>query len=467
MVGQRHSRGRVSKLVDDNGVRHSEPANMLKVASDYFADLFTTSEMGLDKHLLNLMERKVTDDMNESLLQRFMEEDVWNAVKSMPSLKAPGVDDFLAIFFQRYWHIVGPEVSRYCLDVLNGQIEFGDINKMRIVLIPKVLHSLKMKKRGKKGHFAIKLDMSKAYDRVEWDFLAGMIRALGFHVDWIVFIMRCVSSVTYSVCLNGEDIECFSPSRGLRQGDPFSPYLFLICAEGFSTLLEDAKQRGYDCILFGDATHEGATTVRAIIQEYEMCAGQKVNYDKSLVYFGANVNEGTKDEITNLLGVRMATNPEKYLGLPMMVGRRKTWAFADFIDRFRKRAAEWNFRFLSMRGKEGERVNIWHDPWLPGKENNRVLDHEIVPPWTHVNQLIDVDSNTWNRELIYNIVDDNTADRILSIPIANCRTEDTLESACPLCRAELEDSSHLMWSCGVLKSVWTHLQVQIPDIKES
>ncbi|KAH1121885.1 hypothetical protein J1N35_005045 [Gossypium stocksii] len=242
--------------------------------------------------------------MNDSFLQYFTEEEIGSAIKMMAPLNALGVDEFPAIFFQRYWHIVGADIFTYCLGILNGDYEIGDINKTRIVLVPKVdkpenlsqfrpislcnvidkiiakvlvnristvlgncideaqgafipgrlisdnvliayevLHSLKMKKSGKKGNFALKLDMSKSYDRVEWDFLAGIIMHLGFHEDWIILVMRCVCSASYSVSLNGFNSEWFEPSRGLRQGDPLSPYLFLICAEGFSSLIKEAKQK--------------------------------------------------------------------------------------------------------------------------------------------------------------------------------------------------------------------------------
>ncbi|KAA3449628.1 reverse transcriptase [Gossypium australe] len=727
MAGQRHTRNRINELEDENGNKASTTDDMLKIASDYFEKLFFASEAGIDDRIFGLVEKRVMECMNANLTKPFSEEEVCNVVKSMPALKAPGIDGFAAIFFQRYWHIIGTDIVGYCLDILNGQREVSDLNKTCIVLISKldkpknmsqfrpislcnviykfiakvmvirmsdilgdcinesqgafipgrlisdnvliayeVLHSLKMKKSGRKGNFALKLDMSKAYDQVEWNFLAGMMKSLGFHDDWIVLVMRCICSVSYSVQLNGICSDWFSPSRGLRQGDPLSPYLFYICAEGFSSLLEEVKNSGGmqgatigrerisinhlffadDCILFGDATSEGVHTVRDIIREYETNAGQRVNYDKSLIFFGTNVQEEMKEEVTRILGVRVASSLEKYLGLPMMVGRRKSWAFANFKDRFRKRIEGWSLRYLSMGGKKnvmnrfwwansktksgihwsnwdalclpkfagglgfknlflfnkallakqawriltnshcllakvlkaryfpnsdflaakvgsypsftwrsicsvrdlieegmvwrignGECVNIWNDPWLPGREKNKISGHEIRVQWTSISNLMHPDSNTWNADLIRRLVDDDTARQILSIPLSGGNLLDTVvwkfegsgeysvrsgyrtlapslvstnsnnynneaftdfykdlwglnipskikihvwrlfniwiphycnlakrklsaESLCPLCKEEMENLNHLLWSCGVLRQVCAYFQIK-------
>lgn len=127
------------------------------------------------------------------------------------------------------------------------------------------------------------------------------------------------------VGINDSIIEKFSSSKGLRQGDPLSPYLFLLCAKGFLTLLNDANHIGLmkgilignggltinhlffanDNILFGDATIEGAQRVHSIILEYKLISGQKANFEKSLIYFGSNVQFDIRDQVESVLSVRV------------------------------------------------------------------------------------------------------------------------------------------------------------------
>ncbi|KAA3467081.1 reverse transcriptase [Gossypium australe] len=295
----------ISKLILDNGQEINEESMIQEEAKVYFENLFTSSGVANPREILKGVEESISIEVNESLLAPFREDEIRKALKGMGPTKAPGPDGFPAVFFQKYWHIVGKEVLGYCLGVLNEGRDADLANTTNIVLIPKVqkptsfvnfrpislctvvykiiartianrmqdvmaicidqvqsafvpgrlisdnillayetLHTFKQKRTGKKGYMAVKLDMSKAYDRVEWDFIKEVMNKMGFDRKWIELIMRCVTSVSYAVTINGNRGRSFKPSRGLRQGDPFSPFLFLICSEGLSALMRTAKKEG-------------------------------------------------------------------------------------------------------------------------------------------------------------------------------------------------------------------------------
>jgi hypothetical protein len=209
--------------------------------------------------------------------------------------KAPGPDGYPAHFFQRHWDLCGEEVTSVVLRVLKGEDHPAVINKAFIpeylgqfrpislcnviykvaskvlanrlkVILPEIIaeeqsafvpgclitdniitpygcvHHMKRKRPQDRRCCALKLDMRKACDRVEWDYLRAIMLQLGFHRLWVESVMRLVSTLSFSVLLNGDQLDSFVPSRSIRQGDPISPYLFLLAAEGLSCLLKARTQ---------------------------------------------------------------------------------------------------------------------------------------------------------------------------------------------------------------------------------
>ena len=213
---------------------------------------------------------------------KFEDWEVVQALKQMASMKAPGQDGMPPLFFQHFWPMIEGDVTHSVLSWLNSGTLLHPVNHTFITLIPKkknpscvldycpislcnvlykifskvlanrlkkilnniitehqstfakgrlitdniliafeTLHIMKHYNSGSNGFMALKLDMSKAYDRVEWVFLENVMRKMGFCEQWMGLIMVCVKTVTYSILVNGEPKGLIHPSRSLRQGDPF------------------------------------------------------------------------------------------------------------------------------------------------------------------------------------------------------------------------------------------------------
>lgn len=167
-------------------------------------------------------------------------------------------------------------------------------------------HAIEHCKKEEDSFCAYKLDLSKAYDRVDWDFFRKMMQSLGFAPRCVGWIMSCVTSVSYSVKFNGTLLDSFSPTRGLRQGDPLSPFLFLFVADGLSSLLQREAAQGTvtpikvcrrapgishllfadDSLFFFKAEPNEAIRVQQVLQMYARGTGQYINPQKCSILFG-------------------------------------------------------------------------------------------------------------------------------------------------------------------------------------
>ncbi|KAK1621216.1 hypothetical protein QYE76_026733 [Lolium multiflorum] len=378
----RARRNKIKRLKDNEGVWKDTPTEMERMALTYFQELFTRDPMLNSDDLIGLTRGKVTNAMNDDLCRDFTDEEIGDALFQIGPLKAPGVDGFPARFYQRNWGTIREQViNAVKLFFATGNMPEG-VNDMAIVLIPKndqpetlkdfrpislctviykiiakcmvnrmrpilgdivsinqsafvpgrlitdnalvafeCIHFIEHNTNTNKDFCAYKLDLSKAYDRVDWDFLKKVMQRMGFSHRWVDWTMACVTSVSYKVKFNGNLLDSFSPSRGLRQGDPLSPFLFLFVADGLSTLLQDAVDRN-------------------TIEPLKVCrSAPGVSHllfaDDSLLFFKAQGGNGSS-----------------------------TWHAIEYGLELLKTGVIW-------RVGNGAKIRAWRDPWIPRESGHQ------------------------------------------------------------------------------------------------
>ena len=424
---------RILSLVDDHGVSVSDNVGMGSVAKNYFLDLFQKKVINMEP-VLDVIPLSISYDDNALLTAPFVKEEFKEAIFSMHPDKCSGPDGYNPGFYQHFWHMCSDDIFKDCCSWLEVGHFPASLNTTNIALIPKgasqttmkdwrpialcnvlykiiakvlanrlkrvlpkcisdqqsafvpgrsildnamvaieVIHHMKTKVTGKAGGcVALKLDISKAYDRMDWDYLQAVMRRMGFCERWVSWMVMCVETVDYSVIVNNELVGPVVPGRGLRQGDPLSPYLYIICAEGLSSLIRYAERRGDisgisichgapfvshllfadDCFLFFKACDRQAQVMKNILTMYEAASGQAISLPKSEIYFSRNVSDTLQHSITNIMGVQVALGTGTYLGLPSMIGRNRTTVFSYIKDRVWHKINSWGSRCLSKAGKE-------------------------------------------------------------------------------------------------------------------
>lgn len=429
----RAKKNKIIRLKDEDSKYVENKEQLEQMATAFFQKLYTKDHSVTPTEVVDLLKSLVDEPMNLELCKPFSDEEISDALFQIGPIKAPGPDGFPARFFQRNWDTLKGEIMAAVRKFFADCAMPDGVNNTSIVLIPKVkqpenlkefrpislcnviykviskclvnrlrpllsdiisptqsafipqrmitdnvliafesIHAIQRNNSPDNSFCAYKLDLSKAYDRVDWDFLERALLKVGFCRQWVDWIMECVTTVKFSVNFNGSLLEAFSPTRGLRQGDPLSPYLFLFVAEGLSSVLNREVEAGRltelkvcrrspgishllfadDSLLFFRACLQQATVVQNALTCFQACTGQLLSPGKCSLLVGRSCSDATVEVVKEILQVETPAFESKYLRLPTPEGRMHAGRFKPTEERLAKRMDSWAEKHMSSGAKD-------------------------------------------------------------------------------------------------------------------
>lgn len=355
-------------------------------------------------------------------------EEIKTALFSIADDKAPGPDGFTAKFFKTCWNIIRSDFIAAIRFFFNTLCLPRSVNSTIIALVPKVenpesmsdfrpisccnitykciakiivsrikpalasvigkeqstfipgrhisdaillsqelLHNYHTDKGPAKC--AIKIDIKKAFDTISWSYIINGLMAIGIPTIMLSWIHKCISTASFSVNMNGELHGYFNSSGGLRQGDPLSPYLFVLAMEGLHGIMQRTVQRPQykyhwrcaknnithvcfedDLLVFCHANRETVRVVREALDEFTEHSGLTINHSKSALYL-TGIEDREKEDIERDCGMQLSTLPVKYLGVPLITSRLTHMDCAPLVTKLMRKIQLWTSATLSYAGR--------------------------------------------------------------------------------------------------------------------
>jgi hypothetical protein len=423
----RQSRNRIHALADEAGhIIHDQNA-LGHLAVGYYQNLLTAPPQP-DEDISRLYSSSISPAQQSGLEQPVTNEEIKAALFSIPDDKAPGPDGFTSLFYKKSWSIIGADFMRAVQFFFEHSIMPRCINATRISLVPKIenpacmedfrpisccnvlykciskilvsrlkiilpdvispsqsafipgrqisdntlltqelLHNHHLNKGP--ARCALKIDLKKAFDTISWQFIIKGLQCIGLPERMITWIRACISSAFFSVGINGSLHGFFPSSRGLRQGNPLSPYLFVIAMEGLGGMLRLAAQNpsfkfhwrckqnsithlafADDLMVFCHADLASVELIRGALDSFARTSGLIINRRKSSVFL-SGVEDSIGVAITNCLQFQPGVLPVKYLGVPLISSRLSHQHCTPLVERIVSRIRLWTSASLTYAGR--------------------------------------------------------------------------------------------------------------------
>ncbi|PKU77129.1 Putative ribonuclease H protein [Dendrobium catenatum] len=244
----------------------------------------------------------------------------------------------------------------------------GRLISDNILLAQEMVNDLNMKVRG--GNMFFKLDISKAYDNISWEFIYKVLDLFGFSDQFIRLIKNSVDNVWFSILLNGGSNGFFHSKHGLRQGDPLSPSLFIITMEYFSRCINFIFEKypsmyyltkdGFpvshlcfadDFMIFCNGSLNHIKKIKSFLNNFFLESGLSINNLKSSFFTSKHFTLAKINRISSITHFIHQSLPFKYLGAPIFRGLKKSHLFDEIIQKMIDRISSWEFQFLSYGGR--------------------------------------------------------------------------------------------------------------------
>lgn len=425
-VKDRHRRQRINSIRNDEGVLLDSQPQIQNEAVRFFTHLYQGGDSTRMDELLTHIPTLLQPNDHSLLLQPVTLSEVKQAVWELDPDSAAGPNGFTGLFFRHCWDLIADDVLFAVLDFFAGVPIPWAFSTAQIVLLPKKLapssftdyrpiclctfmnkvftgllatrirpllprlispeqsgfivgreihenillalemvNSLESRCRGM--NIIVKLDMQKAFDRVSWSFLQAVLLKFGFPARLVELRLSNLRATRLSVLINGASCGFFQPTRGVKKGDPLSPYLFILMSEALSRVLNSGVAEGRigryeashrcstvshlafvdDFILFLNGKASSLRALKDILSLYQEASGQQINLEKNFFVPPKRCSPSRQAVLERHLGMRRSALPFKYLGINLYRGRNKSIYYHHILEKVDGKLNAWKSKLLS------------------------------------------------------------------------------------------------------------------------
>ncbi|XP_050211808.1 uncharacterized protein LOC126661967 [Mercurialis annua] len=427
-VASIRSRSNLISEITVNNVLYSDPNDIKFQVFSFYKNLFKQKQLMPKFSLSDLPIVSLSDEQAVNLFSPFLESEIFSALSSFDDNKSPRPDEFNFFFYKRAWKILkedilkifsvfyssgyfpvglntaflvllpmfkeASDIADFCpISLVNGirkwvskvlserlppilpsiisECQYGFVNGRNIhdchMIASKIIHVIHSRREKA---LMIKLDFKKTFDLVSWIFIISMLKCMNFDGTWINRISSLFSSSQLSVLVNGSPSDNFFMEKGVRQGDPISPLLFVIAIEDLRAIFSEATSRGLidgiqiegcinqvsllqfadDTLVFIPYDLEKLMNLRRILHCFELISGLEINFQKSSIT-GINIDDYSLSLAADILSCKMQDFSITYLGLPLSIKKLNMKQWDPVIHNFSTQLSSWRGSLLSSAGR--------------------------------------------------------------------------------------------------------------------